>query len=378
MIPCIILITAGLTLSVSAEEYSFSLDEMTGAKITHEWDDLIKSLPKDLQAEFDEFDPSDVSGTIDSVREKSGLEFWLEKILTAVKNALPDVMTAIIPMFSASIFMSASKSAVGAIASDGMTETYMSIVKLVGVISVFGMTSSAISLASEYLTKICGIMNILTPIMEGVYIASGSLTEMSVTTQALMLFVTVIGNINAHILSPIVNAMVTLSAVSAVCSEAKLSRFIAGAGRLLLRIWQITAIFFSFMLASQSLIAKSADSLGGRAVKFALGSFIPIAGGMIAEAYQTVCGGLSFIKSATGIGGIIVILLILVSGIVPIIFYKLAVFLGEVTAEMLGLTEISSLMGEIRAIMEFLLAIVLYTSLIFVLALIIFAKSRTV
>ena len=363
---------------MSAEEYSFSLDEMTGAKITHEWDDLIKSLPKDLQAEFDEFDPSDVSGTIDSVREKSGLEFWLEKILTAVKNALPDVMTAIIPMFSASIFMSASKSAVGAIASDGMTETYMSIVKLVGVISVFGMTSSAISLASEYLTKICGIMNILTPIMEGVYIASGSLTEMSVTTQALMLFVTVIGNINAHILSPIVNAMVTLSAVSAVCSEAKLSRFIAGAGRLLLRIWQITAIFFSFMLASQSLIAKSADSLGGRAVKFALGSFIPIAGGMIAEAYQTVCGGLSFIKSATGIGGIIVILLILVSGIVPIIFYKLAVFLGEVTAEMLGLTEISSLMGEIRAIMEFLLAIVLYTSLIFVLALIIFAKSRTV
>ena len=365
-----------LTAVVSAEEYTFSLDEMDGDMFSGEWKDMLDNLPEDVRDELKGYDPSDVGGVTDAVREKSGAAFWLGKVWAAVRGALPSVMTAIVPIFSTVIVMSATKGSVGAIAPAGLSEAYMSVVKLVGVISVFTLTSAALSLANAYLTRICGIMNALAPIMEGVYLASGSLTEMSVSSQALMLFVTVIGYINAHVLTPIVSAMATLSAVSAVCSEAKLSGFIAGAGRLLMRLWQIISIFFSFMLASQSLIAQSADSLGGRAVKFVLGSFIPVAGGMIAEAYQTLNGGLSFIRSATGIGGIIVILLVLVSGIVPIYLYKVATSLGEVTSEMLGLSEISSLMGEIRGLVEFLLAIVLYTSLIFVLALIIFAKSR--
>ena len=364
-----------LSSAVSAKEYTFSLDELGGDEISGEWSGMLDSLPEGIREELEGYDPSDISGAADAVREKSSAGFWLSKLWSAVSGALPDVMTAIVPMFCTVIFMAASKGAVEAIASPAMSETYMSIVKTVGVISVFTLTSSALSLASAYLSRICGIMNTLTPVMEGVYIASGSLTEMTVASQALMLFVTVIGNVNAHVLTPIVGAMTTLSAVSAVCSEAKLGGFISGTGRLLLRVWQIISIFFSFMLTSQTLIARSADTLGARAVKFAIGSFIPVAGGMLAEAYQTVRGGLSFIKSATGIGGIIVILLILVSGIVPILLYRFAVTLGEVSAEMLGLSEMSSLMGEIGALMNFLLAIVLYTSLIFVLALIIFAKS---
>lgn len=374
MICCVVLLARG----ARAEEYTFSMGELGGAQISDEWDAMLEGLPEDVREELSGYDPSDVAGATDAVREKSGVAFWAGKLWSAARGALPDVMTAMIPMFGTVIFMSATKGTVTAIASSGMAGTYMSIVRLVGVISVFGMTSSALSLASAYLTRICGIMNTLTPIMEVVCLASGALTEMSVTTQALMLFVTVIGNINAHVLSPLVSAMVTLSAVSAVCAEAKLGGFIAGARRLLVRIWQIIAIFFSFMLTSQSLIAQSADSLGGRAVRFAIGSFIPVAGGMIAEAYRTVVGGLSFVRSAAGIGGIIVILLILVAGIVPIFLYKEAISLGAITAEMLGLSEMSSLFEEIRGLMEFLLAIVLYTSLIFVLSLIIFARSRAV
>ena len=364
-----------LTSAVSAKEYTFSLDELGGDEISGEWSGMLDSLPEGIRNELEGYDPSDIGSATEIVREKSSAGFWLSKLWSAVCSALPDVMTGIVPMLCTVIFMSVSKGAVGTIASPAMAETYVLIVKTVGVISVFTLTSSALSLASAYLSRICGIMNTLTPVMEGVYIASGSLTEMTVASQALMIFVTVIGNVNAYVLTPLVSAMATLAAVSAVCSEAKLGGFIAGAGRLLLRVWQIISIFFSFMLTSQTLIARSADTLGGRAVKFAIGSFIPVAGGMLAEAYQTVHGGLSFIKSATGIGGIIVILLILVSGIVPILLYRFAVTLGEVSSEMLGLSEISSLMGEIGALMNFLLAIVLYTSLIFVLALIIFAKS---
>ena len=336
---------------------------------------MLEGLPEDVRSELDGYDPTDISGVSDAVREKSSAGFWLGKLWSVVSGALPVIAPSIVPMLCTIIFMSASKGSVEAIATSEMAQTYMSIVKLVGVISVFTLISSALSLASVYLTRICGIMNTLTPVMEGIYIASGSLTEMTVSSQALMLFVTVIGNVNAHVLTPIVGAMMALSAVSAVCSEAKLGGFIAGVGRLLLRIWQIISIFFSFMLTSQTLMARSADTLGGRAVKFAIGSFIPMAGGMIAEAYQTVRGGLSFVRSAAGIGGIIVILLILVSGIVPILLYKFAISLGETVSEMLDLSEMSSLMGEIRALMDFLLAIVLYTSLIFVLALIIFARS---
>jgi len=191
-----------------------------------------------------------------------------------------------------------------------------------------------------------------------------------------MLVVAVIGNINNYIMIPCTGVLFTLSSVSSVCDEVKITGFTNSIRKFIMRTWQIVTIGFSFMLGTQTIIAQSADSLASKTVRFALGSIIPMAGGVLAEAYNTVREGLSFVHSAAGIGGIIVIILLLIPGIIPLVLYKLIINFTSMLAEVLGLERVYTFMNEVKGIIEIVVAIVLYTSLMLIFAMILFTKAQ--
>ena len=143
-----------------------------------------------------------------------------------------------------------------------------------------------------------------------------------------------------------------------------------------MRLWQFGTLLFSFLLSVQSILAKSADSLAAKTARFAIGSFIPVAGGVIAEAFSTLKEGISVLRNAAGIGGIIVILLILIPGILPLILYKCTLSLAETAADVMNLGTMRGLLGEVHGITDMLFAFVLYTSLMFVLVIVIFTKAQ--
>ena len=99
---------------------------------------------------------------------------------------------------------------------------------------------------------------------------------------------------------------------------------------------------------------------------------------IIAEAYNTLREGVAYLKTAAGIGGIILILLILLWGIVPLVVFKAAFGVTSYAAGMLKLDTTSKLLNEIKGVIDLIIAIGLYTSLMFVFALVLFTKSREV
>jgi stage III sporulation protein AE len=60
----------------------------------------------------------------------------------------------------------------------------------------------------------------------------------------------------------------------------------------------------------------SLDSALGKAARFAIGSGIPIVGGVVAESVETVMGTLGAVKSITGVAGITVIIITALSPII--------------------------------------------------------------
>lgn len=130
------------------------------------------------------------------------------------------------------------------------------------------------------------------------------------------------------------------------------------------------------MLGTQSIIARSADNLASKTVKFAIGSIIPMAGGVLAEAYNTIKEGISFVRSATGIGGIIVIILMLIPGIIPPLVYKLIINFTSMLSDSLGMPGISGFLNEVKGIIEIVVAFVLYTSLMLIFAVILFTRAQ--
>ena len=274
------------------------------------------------------------------------------------------------------LFMAAVELSIQNAATPNLQKSFLTCASLASAVMIFDMTSRIMENTAEHLTRLCSVMNLLTPVMEVLYLAGGNLTEKAVTTEAVMLGVTLIGNFTGQFLAPLTNLLFTLSCLGGVCADVKITGFTNGLRKFIMRLWQYGTLIFSFLLSVQSILAKSADSLAAKTARFAIGSFIPVAGGVIAEAFSTLKEGVGVLRSAAGIGGIAVILLLLIPGIVPLILYKISLGIAENTADALSLGRMKSMLSDVHGIVDMLFAFVLYTSLMFVLAMMIFTKSQ--
>ncbi|MBP3378948.1 MAG: hypothetical protein J6L96_09375 [Clostridia bacterium] len=364
-----------MPLTVQSAEYSYTMNDIGNYAGKAEWDKLTGELPEDIKAEVTDIDPYDPGSAVDAIEEKSSLKYWTKRLLEEINSALGAMFPDLLPVFSAILILAAVQMLLPTLSSE-LADSFMMLGRLTVAITVFRTTFGMLDIAERHLTGLCSIMNLLTPVMQALYLAEGSLTQMSVSTTAVMLAVTAIGYVNTRVMAPCTSILFTLSAVTTVCDEVKLGGLTSGIRQLIMRVWQIVTIMFSFMLGTQSIIARSADTLAAKTVKFAIGSFIPMAGGVMAEAYNTVREGLSFVKTTAGIGGIIMILLILLPGIIPLVVYKISIIILSSISGMLKLDGTTALLEEVKGIIEIITAIVLYTSLMLVFAMILFTRSR--
>lgn len=376
-----IIITALLifvsVIRVYAAEYSFTQSERTAERsnVSEKWRELVSSLPEEEREELSDIDICNPKESGETVKEKLNFSYWTDKIFSGFLASAKDAVTSFVPIFSLIFIMAIAESMSSSLSSDGIKKTFSTYAMLCVGVSLFSVTYGLIDYSASHLLKLCSIMNFMTGVMEAVYIVEGAITSATVSTQAVMTAITIIGNFAGQILTPLCRALFTLGAVSSVCDESKLNGVASSINKFTMRLIQIMSMVFSFIMGAQSVLTKSADSFGMRAARFAIGSFVPVAGGMISEAYATIKAGTSLIRESAGIGGMIVLLLIFIPGIIPVLIFRFSLFVAGMCADMLGLEKLSSLFSSVKKTAELLCGIILYTSLMFFLSVIIFTKS---
>ncbi len=363
-------------LPAAAEEYHFHSSDIGTDVVQESWNTLLESLPEDVQQEIQDFSMEDLSSAAGVIQEKTNFRYWLRQILRYFTASLPNLIDLAVPLISLMILIAAMQLLIPSSASPATQKAFMTYTGLVTALMLYRPMYDTVQLTEICLNRLCSIMNLLTPIMETILLSTGALTQLSVSTQAIMLFITASGNFTAYLLTPLTDLLFTLSTVSAICDEAKMNHLTGSIRKLIMRLLQLITIFFSFMLSSQSILAKSADSLGMKTARFAIGSFIPVAGGILAETLSTLREGFSLLKNAAGIGGILVILLLLLPDILRLFLTRFTLYLIGTAAELLKLDKFSSLANELHGILELLIGLVLYTALMFVLILILFAQAQ--
>jgi len=363
-------------LPVKADEYYFHSSDIGTSSVEDSWNRLIENLPDNVQAELQGFSMEDLSSTSDIVKEKSNIQYWIQKILHYFTDSLPDLIRLTTPLFSLMLMIATMQGMIPSSASPAMQKAFITYTGLVTALMLYQPMNTILNLTNICLDRLCSIMNLLTPIMETIYLSAGSLTQLSVSTQAVMIFVTAAGNFTAYLLTPLTHLLFTLSMVSAICDEAKMNRLTGCLRKLIMRFLQLLTIFFSFMLSTQSVLAKSADSLGMKTARFAIGSFIPVAGGILAETLSTLREGLGLLKNAAGIGGILVIILLLLPDLLRLFLIRLTLYLVGSAAELLKLNKFSLLANELYGILEILIGLVVFTALMFLLIIILFTQAQ--
>lgn len=186
----------------------------------------------------------------------------------------------------------------------------------------------------------------------------------------MMLLCTVLQNTYAFFLFPTVKLAFCLGIVGNIGSVVRIDALSRLVRRIFLWILAGLGILLGFLIASQTWIARSADSLSFRTVKFALSSFIPLVGSSLAEALGAAAGGLQMIRQSCGILSAAAILLYLLPAVTELLLHRLVLSLCQGAAELIGCEREGKLLGEIHGIVGYMTAVVCVASLLFLFVLI--------
>lgn len=366
----VLLIVYLLCSHCCADEYSFSTENNYGV----DWNAFVSSLPDEVSEELKDLTPDEPISFGTMLREKVSVSYWGDKLVSELKIAIPKIFEPLVSILCIILLNAVAVVILPDIPQ--ICEAFEICIKLTSAAILVESISDIIAEMYIHMGRLCTMMNLFLPVMEAVTIAGGNITEKTVNSAALTLAVTIIGNFNTYMMTPLVTATFSLSVVSSLFRDMSLTGAVTAFRKFVSRIWQIGTILFSFILGMQSILAKGVDDLAARGAKFAIGSFIPVAGGMLSESFNTVREGMNYMREVCGIGGIFVILLLTIPFLVPLFVYKAGLFVSKTVAELLKCNGLSQLLEECGGVTDMIIGIVVSVELMFLFSIMIFVKCR--
>lgn len=227
-----------------------------------------------------------------------------------------------------------------------------------------------------FIDRLLVLVNSMLPLMGVLYAAGGNTNAAGASITSLGFFLTVCENILAKTLMP----LTCICFAFALCSVFSKSFVSSELSALIKRTYTfgmgLLVAVMSLVMGIQSHLASGADTLGARAAKYAISSFIPVVGGAVGDSYRTVAASIEYIRGCTGGIAIAVILVLLLPTLISLILGKSILDLSASVAKMLGCDREGAFLCEIGNIYGYLLAVCAMSSVIFIYALTLFVKCR--
>lgn len=182
---------------------------------------------------------------------------------------------------------------------------------LIGII-LLSPANMLIELGSKTVSEMVEYGKLLLPVLTGALAAQGGVTSSSSLYVTTVFFITVLSTLVAKIIVPLLYIFFCLSLIGSAIDEPliqNLRDFIKW-----LICWCLKTILYVFtgFMTITGVVSGSADASAVKAVKLTLSGMIPVVGGIISDASETILVGASVMKSAAGIYGILAIIAVFV------------------------------------------------------------------
>ena len=134
--------------------------------------------------------------------------------------------------------------------------------------------------------------------------------------------------------------------------------------------WLMAAVItvFTGISAVYGFSAPALDAVSAKAVKFAVGSMVPVVGGFLSDSLETVISGTRLMKNAVGVSGIVIMCVICITPAVKIAVMQLMLKLTAALVEPLTDKRISKMLWDISEAIITVFAMVVMTAVLFVIS----------
>lgn len=179
----------------------------------------------------------------------------------------------------------------------------------------FAMVSK---IGAEAIRNMVDFMQALLPTLFTLLISIGAVGSATIFQPIIFLLVSLISTIIKTVVFPFISLAVVLTVVSNLTGEFRLSRLGGFIKEMGITILGLSFIIFFGVIMIQGAAVTVADGISLRTAKYLTGAFVPIVGGMFADALELIIGCSLLIQNAIGLIGMLVIFLTVAFPIIKI------------------------------------------------------------
>lgn len=309
--------------------------------------------------------------------EKLGLEeIEYEKLLSVSPQSVFELLTGILKGKLAQPFKTVMKCLATVILAGvctsfaGQDEKMKGVLNTVcasfTVISIFSSGYVSVSAGASAIGSCAAFEKALIPVLAGVVTASGNPTLAFSVQGTAFVAAQAIEALASNIILPLSAVTGALGIIGAISPSVNL-----GAVAELIKKTSTTVIggasgLFTGFLAMKSVVAGSADRVASRGIRLAAGTFIPVVGSALGEAYSSVMSSLSLVKNIVGVYAIIAFFIICIPVIAELFLWNAAMKTCSAFSDLLGTDSFSKIFKSAGYVFSMVNVLLVFSAVVFI------------
>lgn len=294
-------------------------------------------------------------------------------IKTAVSNLRPELagaskvcLSIIVAVLLLSIFSSISK------ASHGITQLVGAV--MIGIILLESF-HTMIHLGTQTVTELSEYSKLLLPVMTATLAAQGGTTTSAALYTGTLFFNTLLTTAISRLLVPTIYVYLCFCVASSAIDQQMLKKVKDFAKWIVIWFMKVVLYVFTGYIGITGVVSGVVDASALKAAKLTISGVVPVVGGILADASETILLSASVMKSAAGVYGIFAILAICVSPFVQIGAQYLILKLSGAVCGIFGYKPAVDLMNDFSSGMGMLLAMTGSVCVIILVSIVCFMKG---
>ncbi len=264
-----------------------------------------------------------------------GLAAGLEAIAVRMGNLIESIVRQRLRGAASVLLVVAACGAVDGFAQ-GVSEKAAAYLPIAGALAITLLTAGSlddlIGLGTETIGDLHTFSKTLLPTLAAATAASGAVTTATFQQVTTVFLSDLLISLIDGLLMPLVYLYIGALAAGACLPENRLGAIADGLKKIVTWVLTTSLLLFTVYLSVVRVVAGAADGTTVKVAKAAISGVVPVVGGIIAEASETVLAGAGMLKNTVGVFGMLAILAACAYPFLQLgvqyLLYKLAAFLA--------------------------------------------------
>ncbi|MBQ9107007.1 MAG: hypothetical protein IJY56_03860 [Clostridia bacterium] len=330
-----------------------AVDDSTNEAVTEKTDadSLEEYLPENAAEKLEDVGVSSESPL-------SVLNISEEGIISIVIDAFNESFTApvgvLISLFVLIIFCSVYETALITLNNNNHVYTYLCSAIICCILVV--PLSKTMYRAGETVTLVGYFINGFVPVYCSALIMCGKTATAAAYGNGTILVSEVVTTVSYKIITPACGMVLALNVAGSVSSSQEgITRFSESISKSVKWLLGVVMTIFSSVMNFRTIAGAASDSFLTKTGRYIISTSIPVVGGSVAEAYNSIKTSASLIGTGIGLYGVIAVCIIMLPIFTELILYRIVMSISAIAADLFGLSGISRLLksaGETVSVMS--------------------------